>query len=274
MKHLQCAVALLLPNKYHKKQYENFKFALCVLLILHLLAFVTGVFAVQKFVTATYNEAVALLNSTENFYLSNSQFHYEGERLESTLKTLGLTVVIDGSSDASIDDPVISKTDKYFYAGPTSLNIRLGEISYTLAYSSFDDTVGPLDFSREFIIGEVLNADYIITNIINSSSVLIFIILTLVLLVVWLLMSIMIYMLYTISGISIGFSKRAFLSAGSLLYPTFLLGVICLVPSGLSWAIVNISLLLRSYLIIAIIYAIISIIPFKRATSATTQPQG
>lgn len=266
MKNSDCIKCLFLPYRYSKYKCGNFKVAGIILCVAYIIFFIGAVFSVRQFLSKTYESVADAVYGTDNFYMSGSVFHYEGERYQRTIDSIGLTVVIDPDCN-----PPEASASALLHIGPDQAAVLTDFFTYSVSYKQLKAELSDIDFDRQLIIDSLDYGRTVIMNFLVSTSILLAVLLAIPLFIVVLLISLLIAAVCSLLNIKLDFSQKLFIAMASLVYPFLIGAVMFMVPNALLWIIANISLLLRMCAAIALLYILLTIFPFGKQKVKTTE---
>ncbi len=258
MAFVQYIKQIFLPNKYGESQSGNYKIALIILTVTYAVAFVAAIFSANHFMSKIFEDFSVILEETDNFYLSNDIFYYEGNQYKKHIDSISVDIIIS-SSDNDLDN----EEDDFLFIGHTLAKIKIKNLSYSITYSELKNLLSDIDFSKNEVINEFINIKSMIHNMIISASVVIFILCSLVLLISILLISLIVYILFKYLKITIYFAQVLFISISSLVFPAISLLLIFIIPDGFKFFIFNFWMIIRLILAIILVYVMAVIIPYK-----------
>ncbi len=242
------------PVKQRNADNGNYAFAAKALCIAYIVFFVSTVVALRLFAADAFDEAAELLNETENFYMTNGRFYYEGDRFEKRVNSIGLNIILDpeGTPPTSCDGLTA-------YVGKDSGIIYYGTFKYEIVYRTLAGKPESVAFQKDMVTSYLSNGLSYAVNTVTSTAFFVGALFALILMMLVLFTALIVTLCCKFFGNGIDFGKRLFISASSFVYPLLVSAAVMLIPGGLVFTVGNFFLLLDICVAMVLIYVILAV---------------
>lgn len=230
----------------------------------YIILFVAATISARNFTKLVVDSFSSNIENTENFYMSDDKFYYDGDSFEGYINGLGITLVICTKGNVSIneDKPTIlvsSNSAVYSYK----------DFSFGIDFASLKESAGDIDFSKSDITNDFEAVKNMVLNILVSASVVIFVLLIPILLLLMLLLALLAYGLFKYFKITVNFTQTLFIAIGSMIYPAIAAAIIFAVPNGFQFFVIKFDTVVRFQIVLILTYLLIAVLSFR--TTAKTQ---